>query len=121
MNGKARSAVLFYPVRKLTWVAGMGYSPGAVQRRILCMLNSCLRLLMLRIDDRIYYDGSRIMSNEIAVLKREEGIDRPRNPNHLLSNGVLPFFKSLLEWFDHFLFHSLLIDLFSHRWYFSQE
>jgi len=38
-------------------------------------------ILKLRVDGGIYHDGCRIMSNEIAVLKREEGIGRPRNPS----------------------------------------
>jgi len=42
---------------KGTWVPGVGYLPGAVQRRILCLLNGSLRLLTLRIDDGIYHDG----------------------------------------------------------------
>ena len=35
-------------------VPGAGYSPGAFQRRILCLLNGSLRLLTVRIDDGIY-------------------------------------------------------------------
>jgi hypothetical protein len=53
---------------KDTWVPGAGYSPGAFQRRILCLLKDSLQLLTVRIDDGIHHDGCRIMSN-IAGLK----------------------------------------------------
>jgi hypothetical protein len=64
-----------------TWVPGTGYSPAAIQWRILCLLDGCLRLPTERIDDEIYSDGCRIVSNKIAILNREEGIGRLRNPS----------------------------------------
>jgi len=36
-------------VANTPWVQGVGYSPGAVQRRSLLLLNCCLRYLTLRI------------------------------------------------------------------------
>jgi hypothetical protein len=76
-------------------VQGAGYSPGAVQGRILCLLKGCLRLLALRIDDGIYHEGCRILSNKIAILKREEGIGRAPDLSHTSITKGLLFSKVL--------------------------
>ena len=56
----------------------MGYPPGAVQRQILFLLNSCLLFLILNKNNS--RDTPRQLSShvkKIALLKREEGIGRP--------------------------------------------
>jgi len=61
-------------------VPEVGYSPGAVQRRILLLLNGYLRFITVTISGATYHDDPPSVTN-IAVLKREEGIGRLRNPS----------------------------------------
>jgi hypothetical protein len=61
----------------------VGFSPGAVQRRILSLLNSCLRCLTRRIIFGKHRMSYPVMSNKIALLKREQGKDRPLDLPHL--------------------------------------
>jgi len=45
-------------------VQGVGYSPGAFQGRIVCLLNDCPRLQILKLIDGTHHDGCRVLSKK---------------------------------------------------------
>ena len=57
-------------------VPGAGYSPGTDRRLIRYLLTSYRPNVTHRITGEIYKDEVPVLSNIIAILRREEGIGR---------------------------------------------